>query len=154
MNSLLIRRAASLVLLAGTFTLAGCVSPGGHAGYGNNYRAAHAQACRDCGRITDIVEFHGDGRATGGGAVAGAIIGGLAGNQVGGGSGRRAATVAGVVAGGLVGHRVEENVRSAPTYDIHITLDNGRRVVEQQRQIGGLRIGSYVRVSGGQVRAL
>lgn len=42
-----------------------------------------------------------------GGTVLGAIIGGVVGNQVGGGSGRRAATAAGAIIGGAVGHRVD-----------------------------------------------
>ena len=39
---------------------------------------------------------------------AGAVSGGLLGNQVGGGSGKKAATVAGAVAGGVIGNQVDK----------------------------------------------
>lgn len=52
-----------------------------------------------------------------GGTVIGAIVGGVLGNQVGGGSGRRAATVAGAVIGGAVGNNVDRNNGSGRTYD-------------------------------------
>jgi outer membrane lipoprotein SlyB len=151
MSNLNFRRAATVLLLSGTFALSGCVAPGGYPG-GGNYRSQ--QTCQDCGRVTDIVQFHGDERTTGAGVVAGAVLGGLVGNQVGGGSGRRAATVVGAVAGGVAGHHVEQNVRAAPTYDVHVRLDNGRHAVLQQRDIGQLRVGSYVRVSGGRAHAI
>jgi uncharacterized protein YcfJ len=45
----------------------------------------------------------------------GALVGGAVGNQVGGGSGRRAATAAGAIAGGVIGHQVQERRRDVRT---------------------------------------
>jgi uncharacterized protein YcfJ len=45
----------------------------------------------------------------------GALVGGAVGNQVGGGSGRRAATAAGAIAGGVIGHQVQERRRGVRT---------------------------------------
>lgn len=45
----------------------------------------------------------------------GALVGGAVGNQVGGGSGRRAATAAGAIAGGVIGHQVQERRRDIRT---------------------------------------
>lgn len=50
---------------------------------------------------------------SGGGAVIGAVVGGLAGNQIGGGSGRAAATALGVLGGALLGNSVEGNQAQA-----------------------------------------
>ena len=163
MNHSSFRRTAVVLLLAGSATLAGCVSPGGYGGqrgayanHGDNYNGSNYQPrrsnCHDCGTVTDIVGYEGDGRTTGAGVVAGALLGGLAGNQVGGGDGRRLATVAGAVAGGVAGHRIEQRARSANEYDIHIRLDNGRHTMVQQSGLGGVQIGSYVRVAGGRAQ--
>lgn len=43
------------------------------------------------------------------GTVGGAVAGGLLGNQVGGGSGKKAATVGGALVGGYAGRRIQEN---------------------------------------------
>ena len=50
---------------------------------------------------------------SGGGAVIGAVVGGLAGNQIGGGSGRAAATALGVLGGALMGNSIEGNQAQA-----------------------------------------
>lgn len=42
------------------------------------------------------------------GTIVGAVLGGVAGNQVGGGSGRRAATVGGTVLGGALGQKIQQ----------------------------------------------
>lgn len=55
----------------------------------------------------DVVRRERGGGDPTGGTVLGAIIGGVVGNQVGGGSGRKAATAAGAIIGGAVGHRVD-----------------------------------------------
>lgn len=43
------------------------------------------------------------------GTAIGAVAGGLLGNQVGGGSGKKAATVAGAVGGAYAGNRIQKN---------------------------------------------
>jgi outer membrane lipoprotein SlyB len=147
-----IRSIMFLAVLASTTMLSGCVTPVAHGNaYSDDYRSQRSanRGCQNCGTVIDIVRYHGEGRASGGGAVLGAVIGGALGNQVGSGSGRKAATVAGAVAGGVAGHRIEQRSDSAGAYEVQVRLDSGRVVVLEQRDIGDMRIGSYVRVADG-----
>jgi outer membrane lipoprotein SlyB len=148
-----LRTTALIALLAGSASLSGCVVPSAHGNAYNNHNDSYRSAsrgCQNCGTVLGIARFHGEGRASGGGAVLGAVVGGLLGNQVGGGSGRRAATVAGAVAGGVAGHRIEQRSDSAGGYEVQVRLDNGRVVVVEQRDIGDIRVGSYVRIADGR----
>jgi outer membrane lipoprotein SlyB len=148
-----LRATALIALLAGSATLPGCIVPSAHGNaYNDDYGAYRTsnEGCQNCGTVVDISRYHGEGRASGGGAVVGAVVGGLLGNQVGSGSGRRAATVAGAVAGGVAGHRIEQHSDAAGGYEVQVRLDSGRMVVLEQRDIGDMRIGSYVRVADGR----
>lgn len=136
--------AASLAL-----GLAACAATPGY--YGAPPADGYAR-CHDCGTVERIEEVRGTRQSTGAGAVLGGIIGGVLGNQVGGGDGRKAATAAGAVAGAVAGNALEKNVQAAPTYDVFILMDDGRRIVVNQRDLAGVRTGSYVRVSGGRAR--
>lgn len=125
--------------------LAACASSGG--GYGQRPYDGYAR-CMDCGTVERIEEVRGERTSSGGGAVLGGIVGGVLGNQVGSGSGRKAATVAGAVGGAIAGNAIERETNAAFTYDVFIRMDDGRRIVVNQRDLGGIRTGSYVRVSG------
>src|SRR4051812_32075165 len=57
--------------------------------------------CTECGVIESTHEVSTRGSGSGLGAVGGAVIGGLLGNQVGAGNGKDLATVVGAVGGGL-----------------------------------------------------
>jgi outer membrane lipoprotein SlyB len=147
-----IRNIMLFATLAAVIGVSGCVMPAAHGNaYSDDYRSQRSanRGCQNCGTVTDIIRYQGEGNASGGGAVIGAVVGGLLGNQVGGGSGRKAATVAGAVAGGVAGHRIEQRSGSASGYEVQVRLDSGRMVVLEQRDIGDMRIGSYVRVSDG-----
>ncbi|TXK65641.1 glycine zipper 2TM domain-containing protein [Alkalisalibacterium limincola] len=137
-----------LIALASLFLAACATGPtGGYGGPGysqGGYHGGGQVRCNNCGTVEDIRETYGDGRTSGGGAVLGGVVGAVAGNQVGGGSGRTAATVAGAAAGAMVGNTVERNRNQAPTYDIYVRMDDGRRVVINQRDLGAIRVGSYV----------
>lgn len=137
-------------IILATSILGACASNGYHRGYG---QAPGGYAyCQRCGVVERIERYDGERRASGGGAVAGAIIGGVLGNQVGSGSGRRAATAAGAIAGGVAGHQIEKNVNAAPTYDLFIRMDDGRRIVLTQRDLRGIREGSRIEVTGNTAR--
>lgn len=144
MNLRLLFTAALIVLLAG------CVSPSSR-GYGPSDGYAR---CYDCGRVDRIDRVYGERQSGGGGAVLGGIVGGVLGNQVGGGSGRTAATVAGVIAGGVVGNELEKDRASSARYELHVTMDDGRRIVINQADLNGIREGSYVRISGNRARLM
>ncbi|NKE67084.1 glycine zipper 2TM domain-containing protein [Ramlibacter sp. RBP-2] len=73
----------------------------------------------------------------GGGAVIGAVVGGLAGNQIGGGSGRAAATALGVIGGALLGNSIEgsqaqaaqvQNVQQCTTQTVYENRTTGYHV--------------------------
>ena len=141
--------------------LSACTTTAYHDGYGydrgyDRYDPGPAAydpgpaRCYDCGRVVGIERYYGDGRTSGAGAVTGAIVGGALGNQVGSGSGRTAATVAGAVAGGVVGNNIERNTTEGDRYDIHVQMENGRRIIVTQRDLNGVREGSYVRIDGGR----
>ena len=120
-----------------------------HAGYSDNgYQAAR---CASCGTVERIEQVNGDRSTSGTGAVVGGIVGGVLGNQVGKGDGRKAATVAGVVAGAVVGNQIEKN-QNGPSFDIYVRMDDGRRLIFNQRDLGGIREGSYVQAEGSAVR--
>ncbi|MCK9489723.1 MAG: glycine zipper 2TM domain-containing protein [Xanthomonadales bacterium] len=130
--------------------LGACASTQGGQYYGNRgYGPVDGYAyCQQCGEVERIDRVYGQPQASGGGAIAGALIGGILGNQVGSGSGRQAAAVAGAVAGGVTGHRIERNTSAAPSHDLFVRMDDGRRIVVSQRELGGIREGSRVRISG------
>lgn len=109
---------------------------------------AAAQICQDCGTITSITPIKQKGSGSGAGAVAGAVAGGVAGHQFGSGRGNDAATVAGAVLGALAGNEVEKRVRASETYDVSISMDNGNQRTINVPALGGLSVGTAVRVNG------
>ena len=139
-------RIRPLLLALTLLALTGCASS--NARY---YNDGYAGACGNCGTVDRIERVYGERDTTGGGAVVGAIIGGVLGNQVGSGSGRKAATVAGAVAGGGIGNNVEKNERSAPRFEIFVIMDDGRRLVVEQKELGYLRDGDRVQLVNGRV---
>ena len=161
------RLPAIIVGTVSSLLLAACASGGGYYddryGYNDNYRYQNSAydrydnryaRCDRCGVVVDIQRFYGEGRASGGGAVAGAVVGGLVGSQDGSGSGPDAAPNAGAVAGGVAGHNIEKDRREGYQYAVHVEMDNGRRVVVEQRDLNGVREGSRVIVDGGRARLM
>jgi outer membrane lipoprotein SlyB len=91
-------------------------------------------------------------RASGGGAILGAVIGGVLGHQVGGGSGRTAATAVGVVGGAVIGNQIEQrNQRDGEIYRVSVRLDTGRVAQFDFQQINDLRVGDRIKVQDGQL---
>jgi len=114
------------------------------------------QVCAHCGTVRAITRIHANERRNNTGAIVlGAVIGGALGNQVGSGSGRQAATVAGAVAGGAIANRSgRDRSRGQTFYRINVRMDNGRLHNFDQYDTYGLRSGSRVEISGGEVRRL
>jgi outer membrane lipoprotein SlyB len=149
-----IRLLAAATALA-TLTLAGCAttSPGySSPGYGS----APAAQCYDCGMVTRI---DSRARTSGAPAATGAVLGGVVGavaareiadNRTDSEGRKNTATVAGAVGGALAGNAIQNTMQSNAVYDIHVRMDNGRTVVVSQFDLGGIRQGSYVRVTNGR----
>jgi outer membrane lipoprotein SlyB len=124
--------------------------------YETRYEGRYDRRCNRCGVVIDINRYGDRGRRDSGaeGAVLGALIGGALGNQVGSGSGRKAATVAGAVAGGIAGNRIDRRNGGDDRYEVVVQMDDGRRIVVDQRRLNGVREGSRVYVRDGRVRLL
>ena len=82
--------------------------------------------CESCGTVVSSKTYERAAESGSGvGAVGGAVVGGLLGNQVGGGNGRALATVAGAVGGGFAGNAIEKNVRKTTVTDVEVRMSNG-----------------------------
>lgn len=107
--------------------------------------------CADCGTVSAIIETKQKGEGSGAGAVAGAVAGGVAGHQVGGGRGKDVATVAGAILGAMAGHEIEKRARSTTSYDVNVAMDDGSQRLINVVELGGLTVGSKVRVEGNTI---
>lgn len=139
--------------LAVATALAGCATT--QPGYGS--RGGYSQGrCVDCGIVTRIDTVQSNRSApTGTGAVLGGIVGAVAGRQIsketGGSKGNKnVSAVAGATAGALAGNAVQKNV-TGDSYDIQVRMDDGRVIVVNQKDLGGVRENTYVRVVNGRV---
>ena len=118
-------------------------------------RDGRREICQECGTVRDISRISsGSRRSNTGAIVVGALIGGALGNQVGKGDGRKAATVAGAVAGGLAGNKIEKDRNERDTYAIYVRMDDGRRLVFEQKGLNGIHTGDRVNTSGRELRQL
>ena len=146
-----------------TVALAGCAttSPGyGSSGYNNGYGNSggnyNTNRCADCGIVTRINQVaSGRSAPSATGAVLGGIVGAVAGHEIsdhtGGSRGNKnIAAAAGAVGGALAGNQIQKNVTS-DTFDITVRMDDGRTVGVNQRDLGGIRENTYVRVVNGKV---
>ncbi len=150
--------AVATVALAGCATTSPGYGSGGYNnGYGNNggYNNTNNR-CADCGiviRINQVASGRTAPSATG--AILGGLVGAVAGHEIsdhtGGSKGNQnIAAAAGAVGGALAGNQIQKNVTS-DTFDITVRMDDGRTVVVNQRDLGGIRENTYVRVVNGKV---
>ncbi len=149
---LMIAAALALATVACTTT-----APAPRYGYQNAPIYSQPQSCYDCGRIERIEPVYGARSNSRAGAVLGGLVGAVVAREVPNHSsdGRQnTATVAGAAAGALAGNAIE-NQMNEETFDIHILMDDGRRVVINRNNPGNnLRVGSYVRVDGNSLTPL
>lgn len=150
------------LMAAGALTLAGCASTSPNYGYGGGSRSdgysstPSSRSCADCGIVTRIDPVSSNRSApTGTGAVLGGIVGAVAGRQIsketGGSKGNKnVAAVAGAAGGALAGNAIQ-NRTTGDGYDITVRMDDGRSIVVNQRDLGGVRENTYVRVVNGRV---
>jgi len=128
----------------------------GSAGVVTSVQAApdhpRAAACRTCGTVVSSHTYEREPeRASGLGAVGGAVVGGLLGNQVGSGHGRTLATVAGAAAGGYAGNRVERNMHKQTFTDVRVKMANGSVRTFTEQGAARFRKGTPVRVHDGRL---
>jgi outer membrane lipoprotein SlyB len=100
--------------------------------------------CHDCGTVVSSRTVEQAQKASGLGAVGGAVVGGLLGNQVGSGNGRTLATVAGAAAGGYAGNNIERSRNTKMVTETRVRMSDGSiRTFTNQ---GSYRNGAKVRV--------
>lgn len=131
--------------------LSACATGPHNSGQYDGYANDAVPQCHNCGTVERIEQVYGDRHSTGTGAVLGGVVGGVLGNQVGKGNGKTAATVVGVVAGAAVGNEIEKN-QNGSSFDVYVRMDDGRRLILNQRDLGGIRQDSYVSVEGNKAR--
>ncbi|AMJ55352.1 MULTISPECIES: glycine zipper 2TM domain-containing protein [Stenotrophomonas] len=146
-----------------SLALAGCATSPGYGGsynnggsYGSNNGNYNQNRCTDCGIVTRI-DTVASGRTapSATGAILGGIVGAVAGHEIsdktGGSKGNQnIASVAGAVGGALAGNKIQQNV-TGNSYDIQVRMDDGRVIVVNQKDLGGIRENTYVRVVNGRV---
>ncbi|ADV27593.1 putative outer membrane antigen lipoprotein [Pseudoxanthomonas suwonensis 11-1] len=148
------------VAALGTLALAGCASTSPNYGYGSSYPSGPSypvqQSCMDCGIVTRIDAIaSGRSAPSATGAILGGIVGAVAGHEIsdktGGSKGNQnISAAAGAAAGAVAGNSIQNRV-TGDTYNIHVRMDDGRTVVVNQRDLGGIRENTYVRVVNGKV---
>ncbi len=146
--------------LGATALLAGCAtSQPGYSNYGSGSYGSPSYStsrCADCGIVTRIDTVQSNRTAPSAtGAVLGGIVGAVAGrtisHETGGSKGNEnVATVLGAGAGAVAGNAIQKNV-TGDSYDIQVKMDDGRVIVVNQRDLGGIRENTYVRVVNGKV---
>jgi outer membrane lipoprotein SlyB len=141
--------------------LAGCATSPGYGGGsygGGGYSSAPAPSryCADCG-IVERIEVVPSGRSapSATGAILGGIVGAVAGREIsqqtGGSDGNKnVSTAAGAVAGAVAGNAIQKRT-TGDTYNLTVRMDDGRRVVINQHDLGGIRENTYVRIQNGKV---
>jgi len=135
-------------------SLAACASSPSHYDNGPAYGGPsnYPARCANCGTVERIEHVYGNSHTSGGGAIIGGIVGGVLGNTVGKGDGRKAATVVGVVGGAVAGNAIEKHENQEGTFDVFVRMDNGQKLILNQRDLGGIREGSYVEVYNNRAR--
>jgi outer membrane lipoprotein SlyB len=108
--------------------------------------------CGNCGVIESMRTIETNGNGSGIGAVGGAVVGGLLGNQVGGGNGKKAMTVVGAVGGALAGNHIEKRVKSTTSYEVLVRMDNGSSRVINESMAPAWRNGDRVKIVDGMIR--
>ncbi|KJK23578.1 hypothetical protein UB46_14925 [Burkholderiaceae bacterium 16] len=108
-----------------------------------------AQGSAYTGHIVAITPIETAKPASGLGAVGGAVVGGLLGNQIGKGNGRILGTVAGAVGGGFAGNQIEKTVRKDTSYQVRVQMDNGSYRTFTYHADPGVQVGQRVRLQDG-----
>jgi len=156
-----IRLMGATALLA-SLAAAGCAttSPGySSPSYGNSgYAPAPSDtSCYDCGTVTriEVASTTSSNVPNATGAVLGGIVGAVAGREIsdktGGSKGNKnLATVGGAVAGAVAGNAIQNHAQAQGAYNVYVRMNDGRSTVVTQSDLGGIREGSYVRVTNGR----
>jgi outer membrane lipoprotein SlyB len=144
----------SVIALAAVLTLGACAdmntanSSSTYPQYSNSTREYS-----DYGVVQSIDLVRQGGTGVGGGAILGAVVGGILGNQVGGGDGRTAATVIGAAGGAYAGNELEKrNQPQGDAFKLTIRMRDGSYQTLTQTSHADIRVGDRVRIENGVAR--
>ena len=98
--------------------------------------------------ISSVADERVRGEASALGTLGGAAAGGVAGSQFGKKSGKILATIGGAVIGGFAGREVEKSARAEWVHHVTVSMDAGGTRTVTLPRMGGLAVGSKVRVVG------
>ena len=115
--------------------------------------STRAARCAECGVIESVSAIDAKGEGSGIGAVGGAVVGGLLGNQVGGGDGKKIMTAVGAVGGAVAGNEIEKRVKTTRSYEITVRFDDGSSRVISEADTPTWHAGDKVKVIDGVIRS-
>ena len=113
---------------------------------------SNAKLCASCGRVSAVKTEQRKGKASGLGAVGGAVAGGVLGHQMGGGTGKTVTTVGGAAAGGLLGNELEKRMKKHTVWITTVTMKDGTQKIFESEADPALKAGDVVTVEKGQMR--
>ncbi|MDC8784929.1 glycine zipper 2TM domain-containing protein [Roseateles koreensis] len=107
--------------------------------------------CAECATVAGVQQVQREGQASGIGAIGGAVLGGLLGNQIGGGNGKKLATVGGAAAGGYFGNEMEKKQKARHAWVVRFNHADGSSSSTEYDHDPQLRVGEVVRLRDGEV---
>ena len=116
-------------------------------------QVATRATCAECGVIESVREVDTKGKGSGLGAIGGAVVGGLLGNQVGGGRGQDAMTVVGAIGGAVAGNEVEKRVKTTKSYEVTVRLNDGTSRIISEAGVPVWHTGDKVKIINGAIQS-
>lgn len=113
--------------------------------------AAKPVLCNECATVLSVRQEQRAGEASGLGAVGGAVIGGLLGNQVGGGNGKTLATVGAAAAGGYFGNEMEKKHKAHQVWRVRVAFSDASTRSFEFAHDPGVKVDEVVRVRDGEL---
>ncbi|RQO55922.1 hypothetical protein DBR47_18800 [Paucibacter sp. KBW04] len=107
--------------------------------------------CHECATVLSVRKEQRAGEASGLGAVGGAVIGGLLGNQIGGGNGKKLATVGGAAAGGYFGNEMEKKHKAQQVWLVKVGFSDASTRSFEFANDPGVKVDEVVRVRDGEL---
>ena len=105
---------------------------------------ALARLCDTCGVVTAVNRETRKGKASGVGAVGGAVAGGVVGNKA--TDGGTLGTVGGAAVGGVIGNAIEKQVKKRKVYATSVTMKDGSVKKFDAEADPGWKAGAVVQV--------
>jgi outer membrane lipoprotein SlyB len=103
-----------------------------------------AKLCDTCGVVTAVNRETRKGKASGVGAVGGAVAGGVVGRQT---TDSTAGTVGGAAIGGIIGHQIEKQVKKRKVWATTVTMKDGSVKKFDAEADPGWKAGAVVQVA-------